>query len=426
MKEAPTIIATVGGEGTRLYPLTLNISKPLMDLCNEAVLSRMLQPLVLQGCRKIIIASKGHRNTAQLNKYFKAGIGFFKRLGIEDMEEVDYEPNYQDRGNADAVRCCMEFYDVRGDILVVNGDNLFDIDLKDLIAFHREKDALLTIGLHELPEGEDISQYGVAMVDGEGRVEGFVEKPHPGTEPSRLINTAIYVFSEEIREVFRKMGDKVRDLGGDVIPHLIEEGHPVYGYPITGYWADVGTPEWFWRSSMDVLQGRLKGAIREPEFRPNQWVHPKTVERNHQMRDIRLEGSVLIGRSCQIGKGVTIRDSTIGHTCIIEEGTTITSSVVNSFAKIGKGVVLNKCILGRSTLVEDHSRIDADLEVEFPTHPADRIPVVGGGGVRIVRNSIIGPGKRVAPIYQSHRILVTGRFVELGYDQENLYFREKI
>ncbi|MEK6978161.1 MAG: NDP-sugar synthase [Candidatus Hydrothermarchaeota archaeon] len=424
--EYPTIIATVGGEGTRLFPLTLNISKPLVDICNQAVLTRMLEPLVLQGCRRIVMASKGYENTVQLNKYFKSGAGFFKRLGVEDGQEFEYQPNYEDKGSGDAVRCCMEYYGVKGDALVVSGDNLFDIELDAILRQHREKGALLTIGLKELGPQEDISQFGVAKLDKDMRVSAFVEKPKPGTEPSRLINTSIYVFSQEIRRVFREMGDRVKDMGRDVIPYLTEKGYPVYGYILRGYWADVGTPGWFWKTSMDILHGELKNIKREHEYKPGQWIHPDTVCRTNGLDGVRIKGTALIGRACQIGRNVTIEDSTIGHTCIIAEGTTIRESVVNSFANIGKNTILNRCILGRYTTVEENSRIDAGIEVEFPVASQDRIPVVGGGGVTIVRNSVIGPGKRVAPIHQSHRILSTGRFIELGYDKENVYFRERV
>lgn len=423
--EAPTVIATVGGEGTRLYPLTLNISKPIIDMCNKAVLTRMLEPLITQGCREIVVASKGYENTAQLNKYFKEGAGFFSKLGIETEEEFNYQPNYLDRGSADAVRYCMEYYDVKNEVLVIGGDNVMDVDLRALKAMHVKRDALLTIGLKRLDEGEDLSQFGVADVEEDMRIHGFVEKPGPGEAPSRLINAGIYIFSPRIRGVFEEMGDKARDIGRDVIPYLVEKGYPVYGYVIEGYWADVGTPGRFLKTTLDIIHGKIKNITLEHRYEDNRWIHPTTIERNAALRGVHVGGHVLIGRNCNIASGVRIGNSSIGHFCNIGKDTNIEDSVIMSFVNIGEGVRLKKCILGRFTTVQDGSVIDADLEVEFPYGPAERVPVVGGGGVTIFKNSVIGPGKRVAPIKESHRILSTEKFVELGMDRENMYFAEK-
>lgn len=418
------VISVVGGKGTRLYPLSLNISKPIIDMCNKAVLARMLEPLVIQGCREIIIASKGYDNAAQLNKYFKGGEGFFSRLGVATREEFKYQPNYDDKGSGDAVRYCMEYYDLKKNILVIGGDNIADIDLDGLITQHEETNALLTVVLKELGAEEDVSQFGVAVLGDEMRIQGFVEKPGKENAPSRLINAGIYVFSPEIRHIFRKMGDRVRDIGGDVIPYLVREGYPVYGYLLKGYWADVGTPGRFLRTTLDILQGKIKNIALKHRIGNNIWVHPSTVKRNRGSA-IRLRENVLIGRNCTIGDGVMIENSSIGHTCMIGEGSVIKNSVIMSFVNIGRGVRLNRCILGRFTTVEDGSIIDADLDVDYAGNPRERVPVIGGGGVRIFRNSIIGPGKRVAPIKESHRILSTGKFIELGMDRENIYFAEK-
>ncbi|MFQ5815627.1 MAG: nucleotidyltransferase family protein, partial [Candidatus Hydrothermarchaeaceae archaeon] len=254
----PKLIAMVGGAGTRLYSLTLNISKPLMDICNQAVLTRMLDSLVLQGCRKIIIASKGYENTAQLNKYYRSGRAYFSRLGIDVYDQIEYEPNYDDRGSGDALRFCLGYYDIDGDVLVVGGDNLFDIDLDDMLKQHGETGALLTIGLKRTPEDEDISQYGVAVADEDMRLHGFIEKPAKGEEPSRFVNTGIYLFSPEIRKILSAMREEARDIGKHVVPYLVKKDYPVYGYLLSGYWADVGTPGRLLSTNLDILHGKLK------------------------------------------------------------------------------------------------------------------------------------------------------------------------
>lgn len=427
----PTIIATVGGEGTRLYPLTLNQTKALVDICDKATLSILFEVLARQYCNRFIIASKGFENTTQLNKYFKTGEGFFSRLNLP-LGDFKYQPNYEDKGSGDSVRFCMEHYDIREDVMVVGGDNVLDMDIKPLMEFHKKTGAIATVVLKELSSEEDISQFGVAKISDENRIIKFVEKPRHGSEPSRLINTAVYIFSPEIREVFKKMGDKVKDIGHDVIPYLTENDYPVYGYLLDGYWADVGTPEQLLKTTIDVLDGKIKhGKFKdECEYAEGQCVYSTTLEqikKQIETGDLKLKGNVFLARDCRIGKNVEIEHSYIGHTSIIKDGVKIKDSAIMSFANIGNNVKINKAILGRYTTVQDNSVIDAYLPIEFEgvSTSMERIPVIGGGGVVISKGSVIGPGKRVAPIKYDHQILSTGKFIELGMDQRNVYFMAK-
>lgn len=423
MKMFPPVIATVGGGGTRLYPLTLDQPKPLVDLCDTAIIATLFRVLATQGCRRFVLGSKGAENTLPLNNYFKAGEGFFKRLGITDIEEFAYQPQYPDKGSADSLRYCANYFDINEDMLVVSGDNVIDINLKNFINFHRNKGAVLTVALKELGGGEEISQYGVAKIDDDLRIRGFVEKPAPGKEPSRMINTAFYIFSPEIRKVLADMGDSARDIGGDLIPYLTEQGYPVYGYPVKGYWIDIGTPERLLSAAMDFLGGKVEHYAFRNEYRPGQWINPTTLSRikkHLDSGDIELRGKVFIGRNCNIEKGVIIEDSHIGHTSLIERGSVIRKSMVMSFASIKRGSYLNRTIMGRHSTIGTKCVLDADQ----PFNKAGKIPVVGEN-VILPQESVVGPGTRVAPLKYSYKILATGKFSQLGTDDENIYFCEK-
>ncbi|MEE8167556.1 MAG: sugar phosphate nucleotidyltransferase [Candidatus Hydrothermarchaeales archaeon] len=434
MMEAPVVIATVGGEGTRLYPLTLKQPKPLLSMCGEAILSRALETLALQDCREFILASKGMENSTRFKEYFKRGEGFSRRLRLRPDARFMYQPNYCDRGNGDAVRFCMEYFDITKDILVVSGDNILDIDLKGLMKFHRKKGNLLTVVLKKLEKSEDISQFGVAEVDKDMQIKRFVEKP--SEPPSRYINTSIYLFSPRIREVFREMGDRVKDIGADIIPYLAGHGYPLYGYMCEGYWADVGRPELFLKTTMDILSGKLKrikidsrqttlskifGA--QPPFENGRAVHPSTLKAIAG-KDIKIGRNVIIGSDCRIGENVEVANSYIGDSCVLGDGSSVRDSVVLDFADIKQNVTLNNCIIGRYATIEEDSIIDGKLGVDLVIGNQDLTPVIGEG-VTIIRGSEIGPKKRVAPIQESHRILSTGRFIELGYDKNNAYFIER-
>ncbi len=413
----PQVLATVGGSGTRLYPLTLEQPKPLVELCDTAIIALLFRVLASQGCRRFILGSKGYSNTLNLSNYFKAGEGFFNRLGIIDHEDFSYQPLYDDKGSADSLRYCMNYFDIKSDLLVVSGDNLIDIDLKDFVEFHHKHRPILTVALKELEKSEDVSQYGVARVEDDMRLRGFVEKPKGGSEPSRMINTAFYLFSPEIRDVLQKMGDSARDIGGDLIPYLTENGYPVYGYPVKGYWIDIGTPERLHQAAMDCLAGTVRHFDRKYQYRPHQWVHPSTlvrIQKSLDSGDIVLKGNVSIGRNCHIERGVTIENSHIGHTSLIERDVEIKNSMIMSFARIQHQVSIASAIVGRHSTVEEHSII----------HPNGRIPVIGENVV-LPAESVVGSGVRVAPLKHSHSILATGRFLELGTDDRNIYFTEK-
>lgn len=418
----PQVLATVGGSGTRLYPLTLEQPKPLVELCDTAIIAILFRVLASQGCRRFILGSKGASNTLNLSNYFKAGEGFFKRLGINDHEDFCYQPLYDDQGSADSLRYCMNYYDVNDDLLVVSGDNLIDIDLKSFVEFHHAHKPVLTVALKELGQEESISPYGVARLDEDMRIRGFVEKPKKGSEPSRMINTAFYLFSPEIRDVLQEMGDKGRDIGGDLIPYLTENGYSVYGYPISGYWIDIGTPERLHQAAMDCLSGRVRHFDRKYHYRSHQWIHPSTlskIEDHLKSGDIVLKGNVSIGRNCHIERGVVIENSHIGHTSLIERDVEIKDSMIMSFANIQHMVAVHRAIVGRHSTIEEHSILGANGAGD------GRIPVIGEN-VLLPAESVVARGTRVAPLKHSHSILATGRFVELGIDERNIYFAEKV
>ncbi len=417
----PQVLATVGGSGTRLYPLTLEQPKPLVELCDTAIIANLFRVLASQGCRRFILGSKGAGNTLNLSNYFKAGEGFFKRLGISDHQDFSYQPLYDDKGSADSLRYCMNYFDIEDDLLVVSGDNLIDIDLQSFVNFHREHRPVLTVALKELGKDESISQYGVARVDEDMRIAGFVEKPKAGSEPSRMINTAFYLFSPQIRKILADMGDSARDIGGDLIPYLTKEGYPVYGYPVTGYWIDIGTPERLHQAAMDCLSGAVRHFDRKYHYKPNQWIHPSTLAKIAPLLesgDIQLLGNVSIGRNCRIERGVTIENSHIGHTSIIERDVEIKDSMIMSFAYIQHMVSIKRSIVGRHTTIEEHSILGANGEGE------GHIAVIGENAI-LPPESVVAPGVRAAPLKHSHSILATGRFVELGIDDRNIYFAEK-
>jgi len=136
--------------------------------------------------------------------------------------------------------------------LVISGDALTDIDLSALVRYHKESGALVTVALTRVPNP---LEFGIIIVDEDGRIQRFLEKPTWGQVFSDTVNTGIYVMEPEVFD-YVKSGEVV-DWSGDVFPRLLEEGRPVFGYVAEGYWEDVGTLDSYHKAHADVLEGRV-------------------------------------------------------------------------------------------------------------------------------------------------------------------------
>jgi NDP-sugar pyrophosphorylase family protein len=420
----PVVIATLGGSGTRLYPLTLYQSKPLIPMVNYPIFMRMLEVIARQGAHKIIFSTKGLENSLSIKDVFRYGSDFSARLNLPKKIQFMYQPHYKDLGSADAIKHTMEYYNVEEDVLVVSGDNISDIDLNGIISFHTSKKSMATVLVKELEADEDLSQFGVVELDEGDKILRFVEKPRKGETSSRLINTAIYCFSPKVLDVLHEMGGRAKDIGGDLMPYLVDHGYQVYGFRCKGYWADVGSPDSFLKTALDIVNQRVENIKFREEHKIDEevWVHPTTSSRFKDNKPNIIK-STIIGGDCEIHPSVSIENSSIGDNCVFQEGVKIRNSIVMDFVNLKKGVVLNSCIIGRYVSIGENCVVDAENVVEV-TGKKDKSPVVGDG-VHIMSDSILGAYKRVAPIEHTHTILKSGRFRELGFDNRNVYFIEK-
>ena len=195
------VIIPVGGKATRLLPLTAETSKACLRLLNRPLVEFSLLSLASQGIRNFIFGVKGYTNYRDLYDYFESGYGFSARYNIKPRIHIKYQPNVPDLGSADSARINMDYYDLNNPVFAVQGDNIFDIKVKSLIDFHKEKGACLTIVLREV---ENVEGLGIADIDKNGRIQRFVEKPAPKDAPSNLANTGLYVLSPEIRKIFKR------------------------------------------------------------------------------------------------------------------------------------------------------------------------------------------------------------------------------
>ncbi len=361
------VIIPVGGKATRLLPLTAETSKACLRLLNRPLVEFSLLSLARQGMRNFVFGVKGYTNYRDLFDYFESGIGFSAKYNIKPRIHIKYQPNVPDLGSADSARINMEYYELNNPVFAVQGDNIFDINIKSLINFHKEKCSCLTIVLREV---DNVEGLGIADIDKDGRIRRFVEKPEPKDAPSKLANTGLYVLSPEVRKIFKEKGvqqiikEKNRlDFGYDFIPYIIESGRPVYGYTLKGNWFDVGTP----KSYLDAMKQLLGGGfstLHDFGGRLNSeslvWVQGESNDSEKRRQEIiqkikkkkiEIEGAVLIGRHCEIDDGARISNSCIDNFTRIGKNAVVANSAVMDRAIVGDNAEVYDSIIGRHVVV---------------------------------------------------------------------------
>ncbi|TRM97041.1 nucleotidyltransferase, partial [Sulfolobus sp. E1] len=371
------VIIPIGGEATRLRPLTIETSKATVRLLNRPLIEYTILELAKQGIKEFIFGVRGYVNYRSLFDTFKEGIGFSARYKIKPRVHLKYQPRVDSIGNADSVRINIEYYDINEPVIVVQGDNIFKLDIKKVLEFHEDRGATMTIVLKK-HEG-DLSEFGVADIQDDYRIKRFVEKPKKREDaPSDLINTGIYILSPEIRKIFKsqeimemyKMGRM--DFGKDIIPYLINKGYPVYGYPMNDIWFDIGTPERYLDAMVTLLNSLPDNEIGGRRIDPNRRIfvqgtspdsrkRRRIIQRKFKEGSIKIEGSVLIGRHCQIGDVTYIEESNIDNFTIIGEGVKIIRSAIMDRNFIGDYAYIENSVIARH--VELRSTKDKPVKV---------------------------------------------------------------
>jgi NDP-sugar pyrophosphorylase family protein len=361
------VIIPVGGKATRLLPLTAETSKACLRLLNRPLVEFSLLSLASQGIRNFIFGVKGYTNYRDLTDYFESGYGVSAKYCIKPRIHIKYQPNVPDLGSADSARINMDYYELNNPIFAVQGDNIFDIKVKHLLDFHKEKEACLTIVLREV---ENVEGLGIADIGKDGCINKFVEKPAPKDAPSNLANTGLYVLSPEVRKIFQEDGvkkiikEKNRlDFGYDFIPYVISTGRRVYGYTLKGSWFDVGTPKNYLEAMKNLLHGGFS-TLNDFGGRLNQneqvWVQGDSTDSEKRRQEtickikqkqIEVEGAVLIGRHCQIEDGVRIVNSCIDNFTRIGKNVVIKNSAIMDRVIIGDNAEIYDSIIGRHVVV---------------------------------------------------------------------------
>lgn len=332
-----------GGLSTRLYPLTKQVPKPLVPVVGEPNAAHLIRYLKASGYDEIAI------NVFYLPDAIRETLDDGSRFGVR----LEYLHERVLLGSAGALKQMAAFFG-EATFVVVGCDDLTDLPLEALGAFHRERNAIATIGL---VERERVEQYGVVVTDERGKIVEFQEKPPAGTERSRKVNTGIYMFESEILDLIP--AGEFYDFGKDVFPGLQRVGAAFYGFDAKGsYWCDIGTPDEYRRATRDVLEGRFRiPGARAVGADPTARIAASA----------RIEGAVWIGRDAVVEDGVSIvGPSVIGDRAHVGRNARVDASILWDGASIGPDARLTRSIVGIDFAVESGASLNDAIVANEP------------------------------------------------------------
>jgi NDP-sugar pyrophosphorylase family protein len=356
-------VVLVGGEGTRLRPLTYRTPKPLLPIVDQPFLERQLSWLAAGGIDEVVL-SLGYLPDA-FEAHFRAG-----RFGDVRLR---YAVEEHPLGTAGAIRFAAEGLDER--IVVCNGDVLTTLDLAALVAFHDARGAEATIHLTEVA---DPSAFGVVPTRDDGAVVAFVEKPPMGQAPSNWINAGTYVLEPSV--LARIPEGRAVSIERETFPRLLEDGGRLYAMTSSAYWIDIGTPEKYLQAHADVLGGALGTPVRPGAREQTTGIWLEGAEEGAAREgegavqvaaDACLEPPLLLGDGANVGVGARVAGSVLGPRSRVGAGARVVGSVLHAGASVGDHAEVSDSVLGRDAVV--------------------------GAGAVVSHHTIIGPAAVLAP-----------------------------
>jgi mannose-1-phosphate guanylyltransferase len=352
-------VILVGGEGTRLRPLTSTVPKPVVPLVDRPFISFMLEWLCQHGIDDVVM-SCGFLATSVRNV-----LGDGSRYGIRLRFVEEPDP----RGTAGALKFASSMLDER--FLMLNGDVLTDIDLTEQIAQHERTGARATLALVPV---EDPSAYGLVHLHDDRAVKDFVEKPSPDAIDTNLISAGAYVLERDILDLVEP-GRNV-SIEREVWPRLIGAG--LYGYPSESYWLDIGTPARYLQGTFDILEGNVRTAVGERLGDGYLSVSPDAEVAGRAIPPAVIEAGACVAAGAHVGSLVVL-----GAGAKVGAGTTVERSVILAGSQIGESCVLRDCIVAAGCRIGDGTHIQEGA--------------VLGEGVTVGSDNVIAGGARIFP-----------------------------
>jgi mannose-1-phosphate guanylyltransferase len=326
------------GLGTRLRPITYRMPKPMVPVLNRPVMEHIVRLLARHGFSEAI--ANLHWFPETIEGHFGDGSAF----GVE----LTYSPEERLLGTSGGVRNAASFL---GDsFLVISGDALTDLDLTAMREFHESHDGIATLATKRVA---DTTQFGVAITDADGRIQGFQEKPDAAEALSDLANCGIYMFRSEIFDFFPEPGTSkaagaddpagFADWAMDVFPALLEGDVPFYSHEIDAYWNDIGNLDELRQGNLDALHGEVEVEPGAPEVADG-------VRAASSLDGAEVTAPVLVGADVQIGAGVRVEGpAIIGDGCRVGDGACVRDSILLEGAELPPAAILIGGIAARAT-----------------------------------------------------------------------------
>jgi NDP-sugar pyrophosphorylase family protein len=366
--QAWTGVILAGGLGTRLFPLTQDIPKPLVQVANKAMLDYAIDHLRYAGVTEIIIVLKHFaekiRDHMQSEWY-----GNPKKLGDLNIQI----PEVDSKDTADALRKVADLV-TQDNIVVSMGDIVTNLPLKRFLDFHLEKKGFATISMKAIDEP---TQYGVVMLDNDSKIHLFLEKPKPqelyvssmidtggAYRHTNLINTGIYAFKKDILPLL-ETENVLMDFGKQVFPWLLDNKYDIYGFVENYYWMDVGQPRPYLWANWDLLRKyswpitpngqEHDGAWYDefPKHGPNcKFGKPIGIGKNVVLgHDVNIDSLSVVGDNVMIDDGSWIERSVIWQNAKIGKNVHVTETIICDGATIGDGATLLECVVGPGSVI---------------------------------------------------------------------------
>lgn len=327
-----------GGEGTRLRPLTSMRPKPMVPIVNQPVMEHILGLIKHHGINEVVAT------LAFMPQVIEDYFGDGDEWGMDISYAIEETP----LGTAGSVKNAADA--LTETFLVISGDALTDINLAEVIRFHKEKGGAVTIALKRVP---DPLEFGVVITDDNGRIERFLEKPSWGQVFSDTINTGIYVVEPLVFDYIPE--GKPFDFSSELFPLLMKNGHELYGCIVDGYWADVGSLEGYVEVHRDILDGKAMIYVPGAKTKDDVWVGPGAdIDPS-----VEISPKVVIGANTTIRSGARIGPYTIiGDNCLIGHEAETDHTIIWNDAFVGKHAQVTGAVLCRSVDIRAGARVD--------------------------------------------------------------------
>jgi NDP-sugar pyrophosphorylase family protein len=345
----------IGGLGTRLRPLTCSAPKPLLPIVNKPFLEYQFELIKRHKIKEIILC------LSYLPGEFKRHFGTGKKWGLK----IHYVHETHPLGTGGAVRNALKH--INQPVIIFNGDIFTDINISDMLKYHKKKKSFVTIGLTRV---KDPTAFGLVETNKNGRIERFLEKPTWDEITCNTINAGTYIFEPQ---AVKHIPPKVNfSLERGLFPNLLENKFPMYGYTFNGYWLDIGTIEKYLQAHYDLLSDKMHFKVENHKHLHNIWyrknlkcgkhvaVNGKVVcGANVKINDfVQIHGNVSLGSNITIGKGCYIKDSVLLDNIKIDDGVRIENSLIGKECRIEANAVLGPMTtLGNKSRIPKYSKL---------------------------------------------------------------------